>query len=122
MVVIDSRKERTWISVTSDGDAFINAICVPGHNIIQLVRHASGPGHVRHAPRPVQSRGENVIHHATGVADLETAGFYSSDRGRSDYVDSWKFSERVSLQDILGSMPLTPVVYEHMDHEMPPQT
>ena len=84
--VID--KCRAGISVTADGDAFKDAVGGVGDDVVQLVRHATGLGHVRDRAGPVELGRDDVVHHAAGVADLERTGLDAADGGRADDGDT----------------------------------
>lgn len=78
-------KQKGFIPVSSDGHAFINAICSARDDVVQLVGHASRAGHVRHASRTVQFGGQDVVQHAARVADLEAARLDATNLGDEVY-------------------------------------
>ena len=66
------RSTRPHPPVSSYGHALIDAVGVARDDVVELVRHATGARHIGNASRSIQTRGHNVVHHATGVANLET--------------------------------------------------
>lgn len=76
------------VSVAANGDTLVDAIGVLGDDVVQLVGHAAGLGHVADGSVAVQLGRDDVVHHAAGVADLERAGFDAADSGRANDRDS----------------------------------
>ena len=84
--VVDEGRSR--VAIAADGDALVDPVRRVGDDVVQLVRHAAGLGDVSDGSLPVQLRGDDVVHHASRVADLEGAWLDTSYRGRSDDVDA----------------------------------
>lgn len=72
------------VPVPSDSHAFVHPVSGLRDDVVQLVGHSPGPGHIRNTPRSVQFRMQNIIHHPSRVADLETPRFDSAHCGWSD--------------------------------------
>lgn len=68
-----------YTPVSADCHAFKNAIRSAGDDVVELVGHAARAGHVGHAAWTVKLGGQDVIQHASSVADLKAARLYSSD-------------------------------------------
>lgn len=80
--VIDEEGAR--VPVPTNGDALRHAIRGRRHDVVQLVAHAAGLGHVRHGSRAIQTAADDVVQHAARVADAEAAGCDAAHRRRAD--------------------------------------
>lgn len=69
------------VPVSSDGHTFIDAVCGAGDDVVQLIGHASRPRHICHAAWPIKFGSQDVVQHATCVADLKTAGLDATNLG-----------------------------------------
>lgn len=67
------------VPVPSDGHTFIDAICGAGDDVVQLVGHAPRARHICYTARAIQFGSQDVVQHATCVADLKTAWLDASD-------------------------------------------
>lgn len=80
---------RTWVSITADGNPFVNAVGIARHNIVKFVRHSARSRYISDAAWSVQFRRKNIVHHPTGVADFETTRLDSTNGCRANYVNSY---------------------------------
>lgn len=63
------------LPVSPDGHPLVDTISGPGDDVVELVGHAPGAGHVGHAARSVQLGCQDVVQHAPSVAYLKAAWF-----------------------------------------------
>lgn len=81
--VIDER--GTGVSVSTNGDTFVNTVGGVRQDVVELVRHTTRLGDIADGSRSVQLAGDEVVHHTTGVSNPEASRFDSSDsRGADD--------------------------------------
>ena len=76
------------VTVTTNGNTLVHTIRRLGDNVVKLVGHATGLGDVANGALAVELGGNNVVHHTTGVTDLEAAGLDTTDGGRADDGDA----------------------------------
>lgn len=67
-----------YLPVPANGHTFKNAIGGAGNDVVKFIGHATRAGHVSHAARPIELGGQDVVQHASGISDLETAWLDSS--------------------------------------------
>lgn len=48
------------VPVAADGDALHDAVRRPGHDVVQLVGHSSGAGHVSHAENKTKNQFKSI--------------------------------------------------------------
>ncbi len=77
--VVDKGSSR--VSITTNGNTFVNTICCQGDDVVELVGHAARLGNIADGAFAVQLGGDNVVHHATSIADPEAAGLDTADSG-----------------------------------------
>lgn len=78
----------TGVPVATNGNTLEHTVGRVGDDVIELVGHAAGLGDVRDGTRAVELGGNNVVHHATRVADLERTGPDATDGGGADDGDA----------------------------------
>ena len=76
------------ISVTANSHTLVYAVGGVGDDVVQLVGHASRLGDVPDGAVAVELGGDNIVHHATRVADLVRTGLDATDRRRPDDGDA----------------------------------
>ena len=79
------------ISISSNGDSLINTIGMETDDVVQLIAHPSRSWNVRHTSRSIQFASNDIIKHATSVANFETTGFDTSDSGGSNDINALFF-------------------------------
>jgi hypothetical protein len=84
--VVDKR--GTGVPVTTNGNTLEHTIRSVCDDVVQLVGHATGLGNVGDGARAVELGGDNVVHHATSVTDLERAGPDTTDGSGADDGDA----------------------------------
>jgi hypothetical protein len=77
-------KSGTGVSVTTNGNTLVDTVGVLRDNVVELVGHTTRLGDITNGTLAVELGGNNVIHHATGVTDLEATGLDATDSGGSN--------------------------------------
>mmetsp|Transcript_72487 Transcript_72487/g.147049 ORF Transcript_72487/g.147049 Transcript_72487/m.147049 type:complete len:530 (-) Transcript_72487:1357-2946(-) len=75
------------IAVAANCDAFVDAVGVPADDVVQLVRHAAGLGHIGHRAWAVEPGHDDVVQHAARVPDADAARLDTAHRGRADHAN-----------------------------------
>src|SRR5579871_4145369 len=94
-------KGCAWISVTTNGNAFKNSIRGICNDVVQFVRHATRLRDVCDGARAVELGCNNVIHHTTGVANLERTRFDAANCSRAN--DGYTILLR-NMQDLASAL------------------
>jgi hypothetical protein len=76
------------ITVTTNGNTLVDTIGVVGNDVVQLVGHTSGLGDITDGTLAVELRGDDVVHHTSGVTDLEATGLDTTNGGGADDGDA----------------------------------
>lgn len=78
----------TWVSVSTNGNTFVDTVGGVADDVVQLVGHTSGLGDVSDGSWAVKLGGNNVVHHSTGVTDLERSWLDSTNGSWTDDGDT----------------------------------
>ncbi len=96
-------KGGAGVPITANGHALVDAVGVLGDDVVQLVGHAARLGHVADRALAVELGGNNVVHHAARVADLEAAGLDAADGGGANDCDTLLLRNMCDLTSPLQS-------------------
>lgn len=69
----------TGVAVTTNGDTLVDTVGVLRDDVVQLVGHTTRLRDVADGALAVELGGDNVVHHATSVTNLEAAGLDATD-------------------------------------------
>jgi len=90
----------TGVSVTTDSNTLVNTVGSVGNNVVKFVGHTTGLGYVGNRARSVELGSNNVVHHTTGVTDLEAARLNTTNGGRANNGDTLLLS---LVKDLTGT-------------------
>lgn len=76
------------VSVTTNGHTLVDTVGVVGDNVVELVGHTTRLGDVTNGTLAVQLGGNNVVHHATSVTNLEAARLDTTNSGGANDGDA----------------------------------
>lgn len=91
----------TGISVTTNGNTLVNTVGVLGDDVVELVGHATRLGDVTNRTLAVELGGDNVVHHATSVTDLEATRLDTTDSGGANDGNTLLLSDMGDLSSSL---------------------
>mmetsp|Transcript_79918 Transcript_79918/g.185577 ORF Transcript_79918/g.185577 Transcript_79918/m.185577 type:complete len:619 (-) Transcript_79918:445-2301(-) len=75
------------VPVSANGHTFVDTVRVAANDVVELIRHAAGLGNVSHGARPVEPRHDDVVEHATSVANAQATWLDAANGGRADEAD-----------------------------------
>jgi hypothetical protein len=81
-------ESSTGVSVTTDGNTLADTVGGLLNDVVELVGHTTRLGNVGNGTGAVELGGNDVVHHTTGVTDLESTGLDTTNSGRTNDGDT----------------------------------
>lgn len=109
------RLQKASVPVATDGHALVHSVRGARDDVVKFVGHAPRARHVGHTAWPVQLGRQDVVQHATRVADLEAARFDAAHLQRSrtslgghSLQQDFGHSSQCGGRTVAGPMMVTP--------------
>ncbi|KAI6762874.1 hypothetical protein HG530_008854 [Fusarium avenaceum] len=93
----------TGVAITTDSNTLVHTVGVLGDNVVELVGHTTRLGDVANGTLAVKLGGNNVVHHTTGVTNLEAARLDTTDGSGTDDGNALLLSDMGDLTSSLGN-------------------
>lgn len=100
----------TGVAVTTNGDTLVDTICSLRDDVVQFVGHTTGLRNIADGTLAVELGGNNVVHHTTGVTNLESTRLNTTNGSRTNNGDTLLLGSDHDLTSTLFP-PLTSLLY-----------